>query len=172
MNLQRFFDDAVRKSLGDLACRDDPAAEYLADLLTRFARAETLYPRGIKAERLESVAEVLLDIQEIWDDRSSYFRPEREVALRRHVGDYTLFMSGVFQERVERIAARRYYIAEGKRAYRFVAEHQRASRGESWAALFRRLSDQFESYVSVLDYARKVYFRDHPDHPFFRPAFG
>jgi hypothetical protein len=172
MNLQRFFDDAVRRSLGDLARRDDPAAEYLADLLTRFAHTDNLYPRGERAVRLETVAEMLLDIQEVWDTRSPHFRPEHEVALRRHVGDYALFMSGVFQERVARLAAGRYYVAEGKRAYRFVAEHQRAARGEPGAALFRRLSDQFEAYVGVLDYARKVYFRDHPDHPFFRLAFG
>lgn len=172
MSLQRFFEDIVGRSLGDLARRDDPAAGYLADLLTRFARTENLYPRGLRARRLESVVESLLDIQEIWADQSPHFQPEREVALRRHIGDYTLFMTGVFQERVERIAASRYYIAEGKRAYRFVADHRRAAAGESRAQIFRRLSDQFEAYVGVLDYARKVYFRDHPDHPFFRLAFG
>ena len=118
------------------------------------------------------MVESLLDIQEIWADQSPHFQPEREVALRRHIGDYTLFMTGVFQERVERMAASRYYIAEGKRAYRFVAEHRRAAAGESRAQIFRRLSDQFEAYVGVLDYTRKVYFRDHPDHPFFRLAFG
>ena len=118
------------------------------------------------------MVEALLDIQVVWDDRSPHFDPEREVALRRHIGDYTLFMLGVFQERVERMASSRYYIDEGRRAYRFVAEHRRAAAVEAWAHLFRLLADQFEGYVSVLDYARKVYFRDHPDHPFFRLAFG
>lgn len=172
MTLQRFFEDAVRRSLGDLTRRDDPAAEYLSDLLTRFARTENLHPRGLSAQRLETVAEMLMEIQEGWDDRSPRFRPEYEVALRRHIGDYTLFMTGIFQERVERIAGSRYYIAQGKRAYRFVAEHRRAVGGESHVRLYRRLADQFETYVGVLDYARKVYFRDHPDHPFFRLAVG
>lgn len=36
--LTRFFDRVVRRSFGDLALRDDPAADYLSDLLTRFAR--------------------------------------------------------------------------------------------------------------------------------------
>ena len=172
MELQRFFEDAVRRSLGDLARRDDPAAGYLADLLTRFARAENLYPKSVRTCRLESVVEALLDIQVVWDDRSPHFDPEREVALRRHIGDYTLFMLGVFQERVERMASSRYYIDEGRRAYRFVAEHRRAAAVEAWAHLFRLLADQFEGYVGVLDYARKVYFRDPPDHPFFRLACG
>lgn len=169
MTLQRFFEDVVRRSLGDLARRDDPAAGYLADLLTRFARTENLYPRGIAAARLETVVDALLDIQAVWDEASPHFHPEQEVALRRHIGDYTLFMLGVFQERVEQVAGSRYYIAEGRRSYRFVAEHRRAA-GESRAQVFRRLSDQFEGYVGVLDYARRVYFRDHPDHPFFRLA--
>jgi hypothetical protein len=172
MSLQRFFADAVRRSLGDLARRDDPADQYLADLLTRFARAETLHPSGVRVPRLESVAETLLEIGEIWDERSSHFQPEREVSLRRHIGDYTLFMMGIFQERVERIASPRYYVAEGKRAYRFVAEHGRATAAPTDAWLFRRLSDQFEAYAGVLHYARQVYFRDHPEHPFFRLALG
>lgn len=172
MSLQRFFEDVVRRSLGDLARRDDPAARYLADLLTRFARTENLYPRGPRLRRLESVAETLLEIQELWDEQAPHFQPELEVALRRHIGDYTLFMTGIFQDRVEKIASSRFYIAEGKRAYRFVAEHRRAGTGDSWAQIFRRLSDQFEGYVGVLDYARKVHFRDHPDHPFFRLALG
>ena len=172
MSLQRFFQDVVRRSLGDLARRDDPAGDYLVDLLTRFARTENLYPRGPSGWRLETVVEALLDIHDVWDERSGRFRPEQEVALRRHIGDYTLFMTGIFQERVEQAAGARYYIAEGKRAYRFVAEHRRASGSESPVGLYRRLADQFEAYVGVLGYARRVYFHDHPDLPFFRPAFG
>jgi hypothetical protein len=171
MNLRRFFDDVVRRSLGDLSCRDDPAADYLADLLTRFARTDSLYPPGTRLRRLESVADTLLEIQDVWDDASPNFRPEQEVALRRHIGDYTLFMTGIFHERVEHGCATRYYIAQGKRAYQFVAEHERST-ARSAAPLFRRLSDQFEGYVGVLDYARRVHFHDHPEHPFFRLGFG
>ncbi len=171
MTLGRFFDDAIRRSLRDLARCEDPAAEYLGDLLARFARTEALYPRAFRTPRLETVADSLLEIEHVWEAESPHFRPEREIALRRHIGDFTLFMTGVFHERVEHFSGTRYYIREGKRAYRFVSEHERAST-RSHAQLFRRLSDQFEGYVGVLDYARKVYFRDPPDHPFFRVAFG
>jgi hypothetical protein len=171
VSLRRFFEDAVRRSLRDLSRREDPAADYLADLLTRFARTDRLYPRGVRFRRLESVADTLLEIQHVWDDTSPNFRPEQEVALRRHIGDYTLFMTGIFHERVEHGCATRYYIAEGKRAYQFVAEHERST-AQSAAPLFRLLSDQFEGYVGLLDYARRVHFRDHPDHPFFRVGFG
>lgn len=37
--LRRFFGRSIRRSFGDLAIRDEPAAEYLADLLTRSGSA-------------------------------------------------------------------------------------------------------------------------------------
>ena len=137
-SLRRFFDRVVHRSFGDLALRDDPAADYVSDLLTRFARTETL--------------------------------PVRERELRRHIGDYTLFMIGLFRERVEHLSATGYYIREGQRSYRFVSEHDRAD-ARPEARLFRALADRFEGYASALTYMRKVYFRpEHgtPDLPFFR----
>ena len=47
---------------------------------------------------------MLLDIERSWEG-SPGFEPEREVTVRRHIGDYTLFMTGVFRERVERVAS-------------------------------------------------------------------
>jgi hypothetical protein len=144
-------------------------ATYLADLLTRFARTEQLFPRGITGQRLECVVDLLLEAQALWQDPS--FVPEREVTVRRHIGDYTLFMLGVFRERVEQIASTGYYVTQGQRAYRFVSEHDRASARPTAAGggpLFARLAERFESYAWALDYARRVHFRDAPAHPFFR----
>ena len=56
MELRRFFDRAIRAGFADLAHRDDPAVPYLADLLTRFARTENLFPRGSTVPRLETVS--------------------------------------------------------------------------------------------------------------------
>jgi hypothetical protein len=170
LELRRFFDQAIRASFSDLAFRDDPAAEYLAEMLTRFARTENLFPRGSVVPRLETVVDMLLEIQGAWQEDSPAFRPEREVSVRRHIGDFTLFMTGIFRERVERTASAGYYIAEGKRAYLFVSEHARAVRPAP-APPFRRLADRFESYARALDYARRVHFYDHPGHRFFRFSF-
>jgi hypothetical protein len=62
-----------------------------------------------------------------------------------------------------------YYIREGKRAYRFVSEHDRAG-AQPYAGLFRALADRFEGYAGVLAYTRKVNFRPEfvPPNPFFR----
>jgi hypothetical protein len=168
VDLHRFFERALRATFRDLAVHDDLAAAYLADLLTRFARTENLYPRGAALPRLETVVDMMLEIGAAWQASSPLFAPEREVTVRRHLGDYTLFMTGIFRERVERTAGSRYYIHAGTRAYRFVAERARTD-GEQ--APYRRLADGFEAYAHALDYARRVHFFDHPRHPFFRLGF-
>lgn len=171
MELQRFFDRAIRASFRDLALPDDPAIGYLSDLLTRFARTDALYPRGVSVPRLETVVDMLLESQAAWQDDSPAWEPERELTVRRHLGDYTLFMTGIFRERVERTASIGFYIAQGKRAYIFVSEHDRARAGAS-APLYRRLADRFEAYGRALDYARRAHFGEHPQPPFFRFGFG
>lgn len=166
VELRRFFEEAVRASFHDLALDDPAAARYLADLLTRFARTEELYPRGVTVPRLETVVDMLLEIQAAWtgpDDLN--FRPEREVEVRRHIGDYTLFMTGVFRERVERASSTAFYVAQGKRAYHFVWEHARARARDAAAPAFRRLAEHFERYAGALDYARRVHFVGGPDLP-------
>jgi len=170
MELRRFFDRALRASFHDLALDGDPAVPYLADLLTRFARTENLHPRGLSLPRLESVVDMMLEIHSAWQADVPEFRPEHEVSVRRHIGDYTLFMTGIFPERVERQAGTTFYIAQGKRAYQFVSEHARASSAGA-SAPYRRLADRFESYVGALDYARRVHFFDAPAHSFFRLQF-
>ena len=39
---------------GSLTLGNDPASPYLADMLTRFARTENLFPRGVSLPRLET----------------------------------------------------------------------------------------------------------------------
>jgi hypothetical protein len=171
VELRQFFDRALRASFRDLALGDDPASPYLADLLTRFARTENVFPPGVAAPRLETVVDMLLETQAVWREDSPWFRPERELEVRRHIGDFTLFMTGLFRERVERTASSGFYISQGKRAYQFVSEHDRAGARAS-APLYRRLADRFERYAGVLDYARRVHFGAAPSHPFFRLTFG
>src|SRR5512132_3747063 len=59
MELRRFFDQTIQASFHDLAMGGDPVAGYLADLLTRFARTEQLYPPGRAVPRLETVVDML-----------------------------------------------------------------------------------------------------------------
>ncbi len=173
--LSRFFESVTRQAFGDLSIDDAPALHYLTDLLTRFVRTEAVRTiRELPGQRLDSVADALLAIQHVWEWESPGFNPGAERVLRRQIGDYTLFMTGIFRDHVDRLAVTGYYEHEGRRAYRFVAEVARA-RAEAEAPLYRRLSEQFELYAGALAYARKVYFRANavpagawPTDPFLR----
>jgi hypothetical protein len=161
VQLERFFERAIRATFHDLALHEESIVTYLGDLLTRFARTEHLHPRGEVVARLETVVDMLLECQAAWGP--ARFHPEREVTVRRHIGDYTLFMTGIFREHVERVASTGFYVSQGKRAYRFVSEHDRASAAPAARAggpLYARLADRFERWAGALEYARKVHFPD------------
>jgi len=92
---------------------------------------------------------------------------EREREVHQHIGDFTLFMAGLFPEYLKRIktAGLIYhkdflvdYIKTGKRSYRLVAEYIRgapSAAGEEPAPpLFLKLSENFELCVVGLGYVR------------------
>ena len=158
-SLKRFFDRLVRRSLEDLWLAGEPVADYLASLLARFARTDQLYAiRDAAGQPLESVVAMLLAIQQAWAFEAAQFDPFRERELRQHIGDYTLFMLGIFRESVERRASAGFYVREGKRAYRVVADFDRSALKPN-ARLFAALSAEFEGYATALQYMKRVYLR-------------
>ena len=85
--------------------------------------------------------------------------------MRRHIGDYTLFMTGIFREHVERLGRHELLRARGPpRVPLRVGDGPRGGPSPT-PPLFRRLSDRFEHYAGALTYARKVYFRAHAASP-------
>ncbi|HEY1267071.1 MAG TPA: hypothetical protein VGH16_07425, partial [Candidatus Binatia bacterium] len=84
---------------------------------------------------------------------------ERE--LRKYLGDYTLFMSGVFRTHVEKCGDLEYYLEQGQRSYWTVSELD-LSLYRTGFILFQELSKKFEYYSGALDYMRKAYFASEP----------
>lgn len=150
------FEEALKASFGDLDISDRGTTDYLADLLARFVVAGDLWPLGVTGVRIESPADRVAEIQRSWQLDGGHFDPQREVELRRGIGDYTLFMTGFFWERVKSESATRHFVREGKRAYRFVAECHRAQ-GRPEAMRFATLSARFETCAAVLSYMRDVH---------------
>jgi hypothetical protein len=82
---------------------------------------------------------------------------EREREVRKHIGDDTLFLTGMFPEYVATLPCRGLrldslidYVKAGKKSYRIVgAFDQFEYRGA--APLFRRLAEQFEYCVHGLN---------------------
>jgi hypothetical protein len=91
-------------------------------------------------------------------DRSHVMRAR---AAQKYVGDYTLFMTGLFRSYVESRGALGYYVEEGQRSYRAVSELD-LNLFRTGYFLFEELAKNFEHYSGALDYMRKAYFTPQP----------
>lgn len=155
-SLRGFFGRLTERSFGELHIWDKEIINYVAGMLTRFARTDQLYRiKSSEEKRLETVVEMLLEIAP--SEEKPYIL-DREREVRQHIGDYTLFMIGIFREYVEGQSIVEYYVTEGKRSYRHVSELDRML-FRSGAGLFEELSKQFEYLGGALNYMKKVYFR-------------
>ena len=154
--IKELFSWTVRLTCEELGLPDDSVSDYLADLLTRFACTDELWPRNANGAPMHGLVDRLAEIQRAWEFDTPHFNPERELELRRGIGDYTLFLSGFFWESVCARSAARHYVRQGRRAYRFVAEHHRAL-GQPEAQIFRALALRFETYAAALSYLRDVH---------------
>lgn len=153
-SIRSFFSKLVNMSFLDLGMeKDREAATYLTEMLTEFARSENLYRLSdSEGKKIYTIVEMLLESKTESIERSEY---EREV--RKYVGDFALFMSGIFRDYVNRGSYLNYYLSEGMKSY-FVVSRLDLERGNGNPIMFSRLSREFEFYSGALDYMRKVYF--------------
>lgn len=131
---------------GPLGLRDAHLLQYVADLLTDFAHIDHIYRlRNMKGKRLEEVAEMLVEGSLLLN--ASSFRREREV--HKHIGDFTLFWTGVYPEalRFFRAPTRKDhfidYVQQGKKSYYIASTFQDPVYRGEWRVLLR-LSEEFE----------------------------
>jgi hypothetical protein len=157
--LQTFFHNLIRQSFWQLGINDSTVTRYVADVLTDFAKSENLYRmRSRTGKRMESMVEVLAEHADAPMDEA---RLLRERSMRKYLGDYALFMSGIFRSHVEGRGFLNYYIEEGSRSYWTVSELD-LSLYRTGFILFQELSKKFEYYSGALDYTRKAYFAAEP----------
>jgi hypothetical protein len=152
--LARLFRELVhRRFYEDSQIRDGDVTAYISGLLSRFTDVRELYRiRDARGRRLEDVGEMLIESNPLLE--ASSFDREREV--RKHIGDYTLFLCGLFPEYVASLPRRSLrldsivdYIKAGKESYRVVSYFDQFEyRAE--APLFRKLAEWFELQVWCL----------------------
>jgi hypothetical protein len=149
----------VQRRLIETAMLDDRAvAAYVAGLLVDFCHVENLYKiRDSKGRRLEDVGEMLIASDPRFDAPSFIY--ERQV--RKHIGDYALFMAGLFPEhlaRIRRAGARLDslidYMKAGKESYTVVSAFDQFEFKEE-APLFKRLATHFELCVFGLNLVKQ-----------------
>ena len=156
--LNHLFAELVERHLIRAAGIDDiEVARYIAALLVDFTHIDRLYRvRNAAGKRLEEVGDMLIESNPLLGGRSFFY--EREV--RKHIGDYTLFLAGLFPEYVARLPKRGHtidafvdYMRAGKESYGVVASFDQFE-FKDVAPMFRRLSIQFELCVFGLNLAK------------------
>lgn len=159
--LHEFFLSTTQRSFDELGVGNETIVGYVAAVLTEFARCDRLYAlRTRRGLAIDGIGDIRRAAGRIADDRSNVLRTR---AKQKYVGDYALFMTGLFRTHVESRGALDYYFEEGQRSYRAVSELD-LTLFRTGFLLFEQLAKNFEDYSGALDYMRKAYFSPQPGH--------
>jgi len=137
-----YFYILVRNVFRRSGVEDRAVADYVAEVLAEFAQAERA--RCVIPSRINSLDYFfeMLSALNSADDRTSFF-------IRAHIGNYSLFFSGVFPDRIRfRAEARgfpdvKYYDSLGRTHFRAASDHRLAQKYDV-AEIFSTLSERFE----------------------------
>lgn len=149
-HLHEFFLNTTQQTFHELGVGDEAVIGYVAAVLTQFARSDRLYAlRTARGRAIDGVGEM----------RRAAAQPNviRARAAQKYVGDYALFMTGLFRTHIESRGALGYYVEEGQRSYRKVSELD-LTLFRTGFLFFEQLAKNFEDYSGALDYMRKAYF--------------
>ncbi len=156
--LEPFFQQAVRSSYeGKLGLHDPDLTGYVAHLLCEFCEADKLYKiRDAKGHPIEELEAMLRAADPINGTAPSF---DAERAMRKYIGDYALFVGGMYPE-ANIPGARRgphpslsELIRAGKESY-FIVSQFNIFEYEQEAPLFARLADGFERWILGLSLVR------------------
>jgi hypothetical protein len=154
--LRRLFSGLTEQTFINCLGMADPALiDYLSGLLSRFIHLDAVYRlRNAQGRRLEEVAEMVIEAEGMPPEG----RTSREV--HRHIGDFTLFWTGVYPEALERLRSilRKDhfidYCRQGKRSY-YIASTFEDDPYREEAPVLRRLSEEFELCAYGLSQVRR-----------------
>ena len=157
--LRKFFNILTEKSFyGQLGWPDPGVIRYVADLLAEFSDTNRAYVfRDGSGKMRERVGDML-----VATETGLSGLPERDA--HRYIGDFTLFMMGLFPEHLTWLKTQIVstgadvlvdYVKVGKRSYRIVAELPDEGSREDTSPLFRKLSEHFELCVAGLGWVRE-----------------
>ena len=158
--LRRLFAGYTEQTFINMLGVGDPRLiDYLSELLARFVHLDAVYRlRNAQGRRLEEVAEMVIEAEGMPEAG----RTRREVY--RHIGDFTLFWTGVFPEAVNRLRSafsKDYFIdycEQGKRSYYIASTFEEDDYREE-APVLRRLSEEFELCAYGLNQVRREWER-------------
>ena len=158
--LRQLFGALTEKSFTEhLGWPDLNVTSYVSNLLVDFTRTDQLYKiRNQQDQPVDTVVDLLFESEVMLEAQSL----DRERDVHRHIGDFTLFMAGLFPEYLRRLKSAGLiyhkdflvdYVKTGKRSYGIVAQIGRDD-SESTPPLFQKLSENFELWVTGLGFVR------------------
>lgn len=156
--IRRWFSGLVEASFQTRVGLCDPSlTDYLVGLLTEFIHIERInaLPDG-SGRHIDDLSGMLYEIEKERDAQ----RDARLRELHRHIGDYTLFWTGVYPENLRRMHRRHdrdeliSYFEQGKRSYG-IASHLSDDTGQPPRRVLEILSDEFEICAYGLGLVRK-----------------
>jgi hypothetical protein len=164
-SLHRLFRGLTESTfMTELGVGDPSLVGYVSNLLASFTPTHALGRiRDRQGRPLFEVARILAEAEAAEDE-------ERRGECHRHVGDFTLFWTGVYPEALSQLQATDSadhlidYQAQGKRSY-----YLASTLGDDDATVLRRLSDQFELCAFGLSRVRREWEKTETD-PRGRPA--
>ena len=154
--LREFFLDLVSRHYGQtLELRDPEVSCYVANILTDFCEDEQLHKiHNSQGHPLDDVGEMLLEADPVFGSAPSF---DRERQVRKHIGDYALFFTGMFPESINRFRLRNQrlenfvdWVKAGKESYYIVSKFEHFEYARV-APLFAQLSKNFEGCVYGLN---------------------
>ena len=154
--LQQLFIELVgRHYAEEIGIRDPQIVNYVAHLLADFCEVEQLFKiRSVSGKALTDVGEMLVESNPVFGPAPSF---DRERQVRKHIGDYTLFFTGMFPESINQFRLRRNrlesfvdWMKAGKESYYIVSKFEHFEYAKV-APLFASLSTHFEQCVFGLN---------------------
>src|SRR6266853_1923075 len=171
--LREFFSALVEKHYRENAgLRDSEISGYVANLLTEFCHTDELLKiRNAEDRPLFDVGEMLLESDPMYGPAASF---DRERQVRKHIGDYSLFFTGMFPQGLNKYRLRRTrmeslidFVKAGKESYYIVSKFEHFEYAKV-APLFRRMSQEFERLVYGLNQVKNEL--EEMQHPITRQA--
>jgi hypothetical protein len=144
-----YFYILVRQVFRRSGLEDRSLADYVAEVLAQFSQIEnTQYRLRGQPEPLEYCVDMVAALQKV-DATTAFY-------IRTHLANQSLFLTGVFPERIRHRADRRgapdlnYYEELGRSSYR-LACHHRLAREYNLAGIFDTLSEAFPTTRRALN---------------------
>lgn len=156
--IRELFSTVVERSFQrHLGVNEPEMTRYISNVLVDFTHRDSVFRiRDARGRRLEEVAEMLVE-GDVTLNATSF---EREREVHKHIGDFTLFWTGVYPEMLRLLrAAQRAdhlldYVQQGRKSYQIASTFQHEPYADE-APVLRRLSDQFETCMIGLNLVRK-----------------